>query len=149
MLKKVKKLFKSPSSDEITWLIEHDVELASSTRRNTSYGSFSPCIKFLKNTFLPSSYQVTSERQFCDILKLSYRIEILDCAPCDEFNRCRNLHGVKTKMAIKSDDENIQCIAAAENWVKDGKIFAILIKKMHILNIYRKSHSNSGGRPPW
>lgn len=73
MLKKVKKLFKSSSSDEFTRLIENDVELASSsTGIKTSYGSFSPCIKFLKNTFLPSSYQVTNERQLCDILKLPY-----------------------------------------------------------------------------
>lgn len=39
-------------------------------------------------------------------------IKILDCAPSYEFNHFSNLHGVKTKIAIKSDDENIQCIAA-------------------------------------
>lgn len=60
MLKKIKKLFKSSSTNEFSRLVDDDVESAStSTRRNASYGSFMPYIKFFKNAFLPS-YQVIS-----------------------------------------------------------------------------------------
>jgi hypothetical protein len=63
MWKKLKKLLKKPPSDERRPLIDTDVESAStSARRNSSYGSFSPLICFFKNTFLPSAYQVISDK---------------------------------------------------------------------------------------